>query len=336
MTKSTPIAFTAGLCLIIACLLFSARVDAAEIAPKKITVAYTSYAPSVLWLLLEKELGFFRDEGFTPEFILVRGGGISVRGLIAGNFDYAYNTGAVIDAAIRTSHPLKVVFTAAMMDYWLVAQPEIRSVADLKGKTIGTGAPGSTTEITIREILKRHGLDPFKDSVFVGVGASQDRFAALTTGSVQATVLSPPFDFKATEMGYRKLVKASDYVRWPAGGIGTREDKILRAPEEVGKVVRASLKGLKFVATQRQYVLGKIAQMFRLGPKEAAQTYDGLREESIPSGYLNGEDERAVIAMMREAGNIAENIPPERIFDYRFVKQAEQDLKGWQPQIPRR
>jgi hypothetical protein len=109
MTKSTAFAFTAGLCLIVANPLFSSRAYAAEIAPRKITVAYTSYAPSALWLLLEKELGFFREEGFIPEFILVRGGGISVRGLIAGNFDYADNTGAGIDAAIRTSHPLKVV-----------------------------------------------------------------------------------------------------------------------------------------------------------------------------------------------------------------------------------
>jgi NitT/TauT family transport system substrate-binding protein len=336
MKNSKIFAFTAALFLGMAGRFFSAAPYAGETAPKKITVAYTSYAPSAMWLLLEKELGFFREEGFAPEAILVRGGAISVRGLIAGNFDYVYNTGAVIDAAIRTAHPLKVVFTAAMMDYWLVAQPEIRSVGDLKGKTIGTGAPGSTTEITIREILKRHGLDPFKDTVFLGAGASQDRFAALTSGSVNATVLSPPFDLKAAELGYRKLAKASDYVRWPAGGIGTREEKILRAPQEVGKIVRASLKGLKFVVTQRPYVILKISQMFRLEPKEAAQTYDGLKDEAIVSGYLASEDERAVIAMMRQAAGINEDISPERVFDYRFVKQAEQDLKGWRPEIPKR
>jgi len=308
----------------------------AESAFKKVAVAYPAFGSFMLWFLLEKELGFFREGGLRPEFVLVRGGGLSVKGLIAGNFDYVHNTGAVLDAIVRGRQRLKIVFTAAKMNYWLVGQPGIRSITDLKGKAVATGGPGSITEVTVREILKRHGMDPLRDVALIGVGLVQDRLSALTSGSVQAAVLTTPHDFKAVKMGYRKLAKATDYVQWPAAGIATREEKIFQEPLEVAKMVLASLKGLKFILAEREYVVSRMMQMFHLSQDEAVQSYNSLREEVfVPPGYLAEEEQRAVILFMREAANVTEDTPSERVFDYRFVKQVEQELKGWKPQAPK-
>ena len=205
----------------------------------------------------------------------------------------------------------------------------------MKGKAVGTGSPGSISDFIIREIFKRHGLDPLRDATFLGIGGSRERFAALTSGAVHATFLSPPLNFKAIEMGYRKLASANEYVTWPQTGFGTTDEKVLRDPENVYKVVRASLKGLRFFLTQREYVLSKMMQMFRLSPDEAIQSYEALREESGPAGYLTDEVQRVAISLIKQAANITEDISVERVFDNRFVKQAEQDLKGWRPQIPR-
>jgi NitT/TauT family transport system substrate-binding protein len=314
-------------------ILFFSTAYSAESASKKVTVAYPAFAPALLWFLLEKELGFFREGGLRPEFVLVKNGGLSAKGLIAGNFDYAHNTGAVMDAIVRGRQPLKIVFTAAKMNYWIVSQPGIRSVTDLKGKAVATGGAGSITEVTVREILKRHGMDPFRDVALVGIGFVQDRLSALASGAVQAAVLTTPLDFKAVQMGYRKLAKATDYVQWPASGIATREDKIVREPLEVSKMTLASLKGLKFILAEREYVLSKMTQMFHLSQDEALQAYTTLREEVfVPSGYLTEEEQRAGVLLMRQTANVADDIPPERVFDYHFVKQAEQELKGWKPQ----
>lgn len=325
-----------GLFVFLAAGLFPAVTYPEAASPRKVTAAYPAFGSYMLWFLLEKELGFFREGGLRPEFVLVRSGGLSVKGLIAGNFDYANNTGAVLDAIVRGRQPLKLVFTAAKMNYWLVTQPGIRSITDLKGKAIATGGLGSITEVTVREILKRHGMDPLRDVALMGVGFVQDRLSALTSGAVQAAVLTIPFDYKAAQMGYRKLAKATDYLQWPAAGIATREEKIVREPSEVSKMTIASLKGLKFILAEREYVLSKMMQMFHLTQDEAVQSYNSLREEVfVPSGYLNEEEQRAVVLFMRKAANVTDDIPLERVFDYRFVKQAERELKGWKPQIPR-
>ncbi|HEY3302947.1 MAG TPA: ABC transporter substrate-binding protein [Candidatus Binatia bacterium] len=333
--KNAPLAFAIASSMIIAGLFPARTAWPAEPAPKKVIVAYTSFAPSALRFLLEKELGYFREEGIIPEFVLVRGGSIAVKGMIAGNFDYIITGGPVVDAVIRARQPLKLIFTAEMASFWLVAQPDIRSIADLKGKTVGINTFGGASEFTMREILRRHGLDPVKDMTFLVVGASSDRFNALVAGTVHSTLATPPGNFKAVQMGYRKLASATDYVKWPQAGLGTSEEKIRRDPEEVMKMVRASSKGLKLMLAQREYIVAKMMQMFRLSRDDAVQTYESTRDALLPSGHLNEDQERAVISLGKQVADVTEDIPPERVFENRFIKQAEQELKGWAPQAPR-
>src|SRR5258705_5745657 len=159
---------------------------AAEPRLKPVVVAYTSYTPFMTLFLLKKELGFFREEGIKPEFVFVRGGGIAIKGMLAGNLDYLIHTGAVMDAIIRARLPLKILLTTQLVYFWLVASPEIRAIPDLKGKSVGISTFGSNTDFTIREILRRHGLDPLKQTTFLSVGSSRERFAALSSGAVQA------------------------------------------------------------------------------------------------------------------------------------------------------
>lgn len=335
LRKAATFAFRVGLPVAFAFALLQKVVYPAEPPLKKVTVAYTSFAPFGFWFLLERDLGFFREEGLRPEFILVRGGGVAVRGLIAGNFDYVNPGSAVIDPIIRARQPFKIVLTTTMLHFWLVSQPGIGSITDLKGKNIGIASLGSTTDLVLREILKQSGLDPTRDATFLVVGSSRERLVALTSGAVHATALSPPFNFRAIDMGYRKLAKAIDYIQWPVGGWGTTEEKLRRDPQEVSKMVRAALKGVKFVLAQREYVLSKMMQTFHLSREEAIQTYETIQEEYVPSGFLAEEAQRIPISMIKQAANITGDIPPERVFDYRFVKQVERELKGWVPQSPK-
>jgi ABC-type nitrate/sulfonate/bicarbonate transport system substrate-binding protein len=307
----------------------------AEAASKKITIAYASFVPSTVWFLLEKDLGFFRAEGLNPEFILVTNSGVAIKGLIAGNFDYITPTGTVTDPIIRSRVPLKLAFTALQVHYSLIARPEIRSFGDLRGKRIGIASIGSSNDLILRETLRQHGIDPIKDTSLLAISSSsRDRFAALTAQGIDATFLSSPFDLKALEMGYRSIARASDYVKWPQAGLATTDLKIQQEPQEAAKMVRAALKGLKFALAQKNYVISKSMQMFRLSREEASHSYEALQEEMVPTGYLSEREQQTTIAIVKQGANVLEDIPSNRVFDYRFVKQAEQELKGWQPQAP--
>ena len=68
---------------------------------------------------------------------------------------------------------------------------------------------------------------------------------------------------------------------------------------------------------------------------EVFQTFGSLREESVSLGHLSDAEIATAITITKQAANVTDDIPPERAFDYRFVKQAEQELKGWNPRLPR-
>jgi ABC-type nitrate/sulfonate/bicarbonate transport system substrate-binding protein len=321
--------------MISASTLSAAAAWPAESSSEGPRAAYSSFGAAALWFLLEKELGYFRDGGLKPEFILLRGGSVQVNGLMAKNFDYMVPSNPVIEGVVRGQQPLKIVLTAQMANFWLVARPEIRSIADLKKKTIGVVGLGGASDFTMREILKRHGLDPVRDATFLVIGSSSDRFAALVSGGIHATLLTAPSNLKAVEMGYRKLASASDYVKWPLMGLGTREEKIRQDPDEVMRMVQASVKGLRFILTQREYVISRMIQIFKLSQDEAMKTYEMNQNDAVSSGYLSDDAERQVIAIAKQTANVADDIPPDRVFDDRFAKQAEHELKGWKPQPPR-
>jgi NitT/TauT family transport system substrate-binding protein len=281
-------------------------------------------------------LGFFREEGLYPEFVLTRNSVIAGQAMLAGNFDYMVPTGTVVPAIVQARQPFKIVFTALRTHYSLMAQPQIRSVEDLKKKTIGIASIGSSNDLILREILKAHDLDPLRDVTNVALGSSSvDRFAALVSGGVHATFLSAPFDSKAVEKGYKKLAKAIDYVRWPQAGLATTEEKIRQNPQEVEKMARAALKGLRFALSQREYVISKILQVFRYSQKDATESYEALLDEAVPSGHLAEQDQIAVISMIKRGAGANEDIRPRQVFDYRFVQQAQRDLIGWTPQPTR-
>jgi NitT/TauT family transport system substrate-binding protein len=310
------------------------EVRSAESSPKKVTVGYTSFAPSQMWFLLERELGYFAREQLRPEFVQVRGGGVIAKGLIAGNFDYMTPMTPVLEAFVRARQPLKIILVTQMLHLWLVAQPQIRSIADLKGKTVGIGSLEGGSGLTLREILRQGGLNS-REVTFVVIGSSSDRFIALSTGRVHSAFMSPPYNLKAVELGYRKLASAGDYIKWPQTGLAIREEKIFRDPEEALKMVRASYKGLKFILTQREHVISKMMQMFKLSRDEASKSYDTGRDELIPAGFLSDEAQRQVISLAKQDANVTEDIPPDRVFENRFLKQVESELKDWTPGAPK-
>ncbi|HEU4772138.1 MAG TPA: ABC transporter substrate-binding protein, partial [Candidatus Udaeobacter sp.] len=104
---------------------------------------------------------------------------------------------------------------------------------------------GSSSHFLVQEILKRHGLDPVRDVTILGVGTTANRYQALQSGAIDATNLTPPFNFRAQEIGLRELVAyvKEDYLVEPAGAIVVRENLFQSDPHLIEKVVQGDAQG---------------------------------------------------------------------------------------------
>ena len=150
----------------LAWLLCGATADA-QTALERIVITYPSRSIASVDLYIAQERGFFRQEGLLADVVQVRGN-IGVTALLSGDAHAINNVGTLIRAAERSDLPAKVLSQSLKKNlFWLVTKPEIKSLAELKGKTFGTTTFGGSQHLAALRLLQKAGLDPDKDITVV-------------------------------------------------------------------------------------------------------------------------------------------------------------------------
>ena len=146
-------------------------------------------------LYVAQEKRFFQQNGIFVEVIIIRGGVNTARAVISNTIPIGrINPDYIIDAIEKGAQVKIIEGTMGKIPYYVMARPEIKSGADLKGKTLGVDSLSGGTTLMIREILeKAYNLKQNEYKLLV-VGTSPDRYAALKGGAVHATFMGPPYD----------------------------------------------------------------------------------------------------------------------------------------------
>ena len=164
-----------------------------------------------VYIALEK--GFFRDAGIDVEYIPTQSSAQAIQQLAAGSVNMASSGLPDILRAIDQGAKVRILrVEVGPSPYEFYGAKNIKSVADLAGKTVLIGGAKDITRTYFEDMAKAKGLDPAKvDYIFAG--ATSARYAALTSGSIAATILFPPFSFKAKSEGYVPLGRSADFSK---------------------------------------------------------------------------------------------------------------------------
>ena len=217
---------------------------AARAADKVIAGSLGGQAP--LWAIyVAVHKGFFTAEGLDLELNFAQSGAAVTQQLTGGSLDVALSVGITDPIrAIDKGAPLaliRIVGNAA--PYVLIGKPGLKSIADLKGKTISTGADNDITTVYFERMMAANGLKK-GDYTTLPAGVAAARFAALKAGVVDAAVVLPPVNFQAAKAGFVTLGFAADYVkdlpftgmavhrRWAGGQHGGRQEGARRHRQE--------------------------------------------------------------------------------------------------------
>ena len=164
-----------------------------------------------LYVAEQKKL--FEKNAIQVEVIIIRGATNVVRAVLSETIPIGrINPDYVIGAAEKGA---KVKIVAANMEkipYDIYARPEIKTGADLKGKTLGVSTLTGGTTLMVHEVLEKAYKLKETDYKLLVVGTSPERYAALKGGSVQASFMGPPFTFRAAKEGFRKLANFHEYL----------------------------------------------------------------------------------------------------------------------------
>ena len=276
-----------------------------------------------------KERGFFREEGLEVELIVMQAIQ-TIQATLGKSSQFASATGSAVSSAVRGADIKMILAVTDRPSFDLIVQPNITSVQQLRGKKIGTGGVGSLAEILARQILIAHGVRP-EEVTILATGPSHVTYLSLKAKVIDAAPLQMPLTFTAQDEGYRKLVDAGSVYRSVQGGLATTKSLLSEQPELVTKVVRAMLRAIRLIKTDRKYgidfIKGPWVDIGKDPEKIAARVYDVAAPALLENGLVDEDVQRQMIADASVRVKPAHPVLPEQVFDFSIVRKVSAALR---------
>jgi ABC-type nitrate/sulfonate/bicarbonate transport system substrate-binding protein len=198
-----------------ACVLALAAGPAAAQGPAKVVWGYTNPSSYYWDVYAAIDLGLMKKAGLDVEEVDTPTSGQGVQLLAASSVDIASANIEVAISAMNQGADIALIGGEVVRSsFALVARPDIKSYADLKGKTLGVTQLHEASTTMLELLLAKHGVKQGTYDIIV-VGGTPTRFAALKTGQIAATMLSQPVDFQAQALGMHKLGYAYEAFKGP-------------------------------------------------------------------------------------------------------------------------
>jgi ABC-type nitrate/sulfonate/bicarbonate transport system substrate-binding protein len=291
-------------------------------APERVLIGTPSRGLFEFPAVVAIRKGFYRDEGLSVDKVQMQPA-IGVKALVSGDIDYLLAWGSTLRAAV-TGVPVKVVAGMASKPlHVFVVRGEIKSGKELKGKTIGVDSFAGTVDYLARLTVRHFGLDPDKDVKIIVSGESPVRLAAVKAGAIDATAIDVAFAVKAEEEGMRRLLNLADIIDLPLSGIGVTDKKLLSEREQIKKVVRATLRGTRFMKENRAETLAMMTDYLRITPSQAAKAYDAAIGSFTEDGYITDKGVTLDVNLTRERLKLAKEIPLSQVVDWSLLREIK-------------
>ena len=294
----------------------------AQASAEKVVVSYPSKSITNFPILeTAKQRGFFQKEGLNVSVVYMRGG-IDIKALLTGDADFGTGSTTAVTAFVAGA-PLRALMSLnAYVDQGLYAQPKYRSLTQLKGQSIGSLNPGGLVDTLLRRILIQGGVQPEKDVVILNMGGTPERYAALKSGSIAASMLSAPHSLRAEKEGFTKLAATRDYVNVSGTGLIVHADQIKKRPAMMKRFMRASLRAMNFIRENRAETTQMIVREFGMDQDVAGLAYKVLLELLSPDGKNRVDGFQLLIDFARAAQKVDRPIHAAQFIDETLLDEV--------------
>ena len=292
------------------------------VAPDRVVVSYPSKSITSFPILeTAQRRGFFRKENLDVSPVYMRGG-IDIKAVLTGDADFGTGATTAVTAFVAGA-PLRVVMSLnSYVDQALYAQAKYRTLAELKGQSIGSLNPGGLVDTLLRKVIVQNGLSPERDFILLNMGGTPERYAALKSGTLAASMLSAPHSLRAEKEGFTKIAATRDYVDVPGTALVAHADKIKKQPEMIKRFLRATLRSMNYIRENRADTTQMITREFGMAPDIAALAYDKLGELLSVNGKVRVDGYQLLIDFARAAQKVERPIPAAQLVDERLLDEV--------------
>jgi NitT/TauT family transport system substrate-binding protein len=248
---------------------------------QEIAISYPGLSGESSTLWLAREGGFFKENGVDAKLIYMEGGRLSIQSLLSGHTQFMAGDAVSALSAVGSGADIVLLASAKnILPYVFAVAKEIRRIQDLKGKIVGISQIGGRAGEIARMVVKNNGLDPDKDVVYLAVGGTVSRLAALAGGRVQAAPISQGMVPAAQQKGLNII--EVEPIPLIIDALWTTRKYADDNPALIDRVVRSYVTAIAAVIKDRPKTLAALRKYMR--------TADTKTIESAYEGYANGLD----------------------------------------------
>lgn len=308
-------------------LIVAALAPQTILGADKIRIGYSGLSPATAMLWVAHEGKLFEKNGINPEVLFLRNN-LGQSAMIAGEIEMcSYSASLMAPARVQGADLVMIVSFQQKLNYRLVVRPEIRSLADLKGKVLGVTRYGTVNDSTMRLLINKLGLDPERDVRLIQVGDSAPVVAtSLIAGKTfDGALLQPPWYNKAVESGFRVFANMEELdIPFQQVGLNTTQRFIVKSPDIVRRVVKSIVEGVHLIRSNPAVAKRAIGRYMQIkDDKVLEESYQQLKGTAEIKPYPSAEGFKTILDDLAKKLPAARAANPRDFMDARFIQELD-------------
>lgn len=294
-------------------------------AADQIRVGYGSLSTSYAAIWVAGEARLFQKNGINAEVLYLESALVRTA-LIAGDIAMGGMSGTTMAAPrLQGADPILIASFSNSLQYRLIVRPDIKTVADLKGKRVGVAGFGLGAHRGTQIILAKLGLNPDTDVTMLQVGGDPTRMAALLSGAIDATVLNPPLHNRALEAGMKVLANIEEMgFTVQASALVTTERFVKTNYDLTRRAVRTIIESIHLIKTNPELTKRSIRKYMRFkNDRDTDEAYQIIRDVVPRKPYPLVEGVKAVLDELSPKLPAAKTAQPRDFMDTRFIEELD-------------
>jgi NitT/TauT family transport system substrate-binding protein len=293
---------------------------------ERLRVGYPSPSANFYPLFATKEANLFEKYGFEPEMIYVQGVQL-IAVHVAGQLDFSSVSGLVfLQASVEGSDLILLASSNDSQPMKLMVHSSITGPKDLKGKTVAVTRFGSLTDLLLRPVLKKWGLEPQKDVNLLQIGRLPDMVVAIAQKKVDGGVISFPNSLQAEKMGVKTLLDFADSgLDIPSTTIVASRKFASSHREVTLRFLKAYVEGTRRLLTDKELGIRALRKYGGVNDRELlATTYELFTTrytKKVPK--INPKSVETALALLAEGNPKAKGRKAEEFMDTSFIDELE-------------
>jgi NitT/TauT family transport system substrate-binding protein len=292
---------------------------------KRIAVAYSAVSATQSSFFVTKDAGIFEKHGLSVDPVYVASGTKVAQAVIAGEFPVALAGGTVVNATLAGGDIVIIGGLVNVPSFYVYVHSSIKRPEDLKGKAIGITTYGSSTDFSIRYLIKKWGMEPERDIKVLQMGGQPQIVAAMVGGSVQGGVLSSPANYRAGKAGFQLLTDFKKVgLDYPTVSLVSTRSFIKKDPQTVRRFMMAYSEGVERLYRDKEFTMKVIGKYTKTDDREALDSAYGFATTFIERPpHLPYKAVETILAQLAEKDPKAREAKAEEFIDPTFYNEME-------------